>query len=123
MAGHRSPLDEPYDETVVLRWYIVHNHLDLMTEPERQAWSYLTIRKKGLGNTVQNLRTLRARTQVAPDLAAVVEVGEDAFLDLVVSRLLKKREADVLIKRCPVCRKILRTPRARLCLWCGHDWH
>ena len=66
---------------------------------------------------------MRAQTQVAPDLATAIEAGEGAFLDLVVSRLLREREADILINRCPECRKIVRTPRAKLCLWCDRDWH
>jgi hypothetical protein len=27
------------------------------------------------------------------------------------------------INRCPKCNRVVRTPRARQCLWCGHDWH
>jgi len=27
------------------------------------------------------------------------------------------------ISRCPVCERIVKTPLARQCLWCGHDWH
>jgi rRNA maturation endonuclease Nob1 len=28
-----------------------------------------------------------------------------------------------VINRCPACKRIVRTPRAQHCLWCGHDWH
>ena len=27
------------------------------------------------------------------------------------------------ISRCPRCGRIVRTPRARQCMWCHHDWH
>jgi hypothetical protein len=26
-------------------------------------------------------------------------------------------------KRCPKCDRIARTPEAKQCLWCGHNWH
>jgi hypothetical protein len=25
--------------------------------------------------------------------------------------------------RCPDCRRVVKTPEARQCLWCGYDWH
>ena len=33
------------------------------------------------------------------------------------------REGTLMINRCRRCRRVIRTPLARECLWCGHDWH
>jgi hypothetical protein len=30
---------------------------------------------------------------------------------------------DLQPNRCPACRRIVVSPEARQCLWCGHDWH
>jgi hypothetical protein len=27
------------------------------------------------------------------------------------------------VARCPACNRVLRTPEAKQCFWCGHDWH
>jgi hypothetical protein len=29
---------------------------------------------------------------------------------------------NVSIKRCPDCDQIVKTPKARMCLWCNHEW-
>ncbi|TWT75449.1 hypothetical protein CA13_31370 [Planctomycetes bacterium CA13] len=42
---------------------------------------------------------------------------ETASLDAAVG----DREFD--IHRCAQCNRILQSPSAQQCLWCGHDWH
>ncbi len=29
----------------------------------------------------------------------------------------------ITVNRCSQCSRIVRTPKAKQCLWCGHDWH
>jgi hypothetical protein len=41
----------------------------------------------------------------------------------VVRRLLQDPATQTLINRCPRCHRIVRTPSAKQCLWCKHDWH
>lgn len=38
-------------------------------------------------------------------------------------RVLREHAARICVNRCPLCARVVRTPRARQCLWCGHDWH
>jgi hypothetical protein len=33
------------------------------------------------------------------------------------------RTGALRVNRCPHCQRVVRTPRARQCLWCGSDWH
>ena len=33
------------------------------------------------------------------------------------------RTGQVVVNRCPECSRIVKTPLARQCLWCGYDWH
>jgi hypothetical protein len=33
------------------------------------------------------------------------------------------RTGTLVVNRCPKCNRVVRTPRARQCLWCGNDWH
>ena len=45
----------------------------------------------------------------------------ERFLNGVVDRVLNTGSFSVA--RCPQCNRILRTPNARQCRWCYHDWH
>lgn len=38
-------------------------------------------------------------------------------------RLMTECIDQIQINCCPKCSCVLRTPLARQCLWCGHDWH
>jgi hypothetical protein len=40
-----------------------------------------------------------------------------------VDRLLDMRRDEIRENRCDKCHRLARTPVARQCLWCGHDWH
>ena len=33
------------------------------------------------------------------------------------------QSGQLAMNRCPRCSRVVRTPGARQCLWCGHDWH
>jgi hypothetical protein len=44
-----------------------------------------------------------------------------AFLKDVVDRVLRENQLAAVINRCPECHSVLRTPKAKLCLWCGHS--
>ncbi|GMT98672.1 hypothetical protein KH5H1_27910 [Corallococcus caeni] len=57
------------------------------------------------------------------EVNAALEGGMPAFLRGGRDRILREHADTVFIHRCERCRSILATPRARQCLWCGHDWH
>jgi hypothetical protein len=58
-----------------------------------------------------------------PDVEMALAEGAEAFRRRVSRRLQAERLAELLINRCPACRRVVRTPKAQQCLWCGHDWH
>jgi hypothetical protein len=43
------------------------------------------------------------------------------FLDRVVNRILRDHGEEICINRCPKCQAVLRTPKAKICLWCNHS--
>jgi hypothetical protein len=62
----------------------------------------------------------QANDEVRQALAQGLRAFEQAILD----RLLRQyREGTLALNRCPKCRRIVRTPVAKQCLWCGNDWH
>jgi uncharacterized OB-fold protein len=42
---------------------------------------------------------------------------------IAAERLLREHANEIVINRCPACGRIVATPKARQCLWCGHDRH
>jgi len=52
----------------------------------------------------------------------LVELGKEKMQIRIAERLLKD-SADTIINNCPQCGKLARTPRAKQCRHCMHDWH
>ncbi|WP_462267366.1 hypothetical protein [Mucilaginibacter sp.] len=49
--------------------------------------------------------------------------GYVQFILNCVGRILHDNPDQVFFNLCPVCQKLARTPEAKQCRWCGHDWH
>ena len=58
-----------------------------------------------------------------PQVEEAMAEGHEAFRERVYRRILSELVGLGLINRCPACRRVVRTPQARQCFWCGHDWH
>jgi len=44
--------------------------------------------------------------------------------ELELSKLLLDKYSDKIIwNNCPNCKKLARTPKAKQCRYCNHDWH
>jgi hypothetical protein len=66
-------------------------------------------------------------TNAFPGLTTAVDEltkdGFEAFVTCTADRILAAHRDDVIINRCPQCDELARTPRAKQCRFCGHDWH
>jgi hypothetical protein len=58
-----------------------------------------------------------------PEVKAALANGAKDFRRPVCSRLLTEAGDKAFVNRCPRCNRVLRTPKARQCFWCGVDWH
>jgi hypothetical protein len=59
----------------------------------------------------------------AEERAALAQ-GFYSYRERIRRRILDEFRAGVLrVNRCPQCHRVVRTPAARQCFWCGHDWH
>ena len=52
----------------------------------------------------------------------LVAMGKEVMEVEIATRLLK-RSMDTIINNCPKCGRLTRTPKAKQCRHCGHDWH
>ena len=121
MSSHESE----YDDDRELTRYVWHNYSQLLTPEECRGSRALLGTQKAESASPSMQRLIRERvghideSEVAPMFAD----GADAFLDRVRDRILRECGDDVIVNRCSECSKIVQTPKAQQCFWCGHDWH
>ena len=58
-----------------------------------------------------------------PSVFGVLAEGKRRFMQQAAARVLARNGSGIFVNRCPACGKIVRTPRAKQCRWCRHDWH
>jgi len=108
-----------YDEDTVLTDYIWFNYTHLMSRAE------LFGHKASAGGD-QELSAIYEQEFGQENWRQMVEAyskGPEAFRRRVRDRLLVDHASLIEITRCPSCQRIVKTPVARQCLWCGFDWH
>ena len=114
-----------YDDVRELTRYVWDYHQRLMTEFEqRVGWAHLAEGKAAMGHPGVAEFILRRHGIVGDqEAAAALADGVETFRRRVCRRVLTEHGADVFVNRCPSCGRVVRTPQAKQCFWCGHDWH
>ena len=103
--------------------YILKHGLYLMTEAERSAY-YYSMYKDDMGYRFYLVRgkTRKMYNLKNREVKQLVKLGRVELERQICARLLKHHK-DELINECPECHKLARTPGARQCRYCGHQWH
>ena len=52
----------------------------------------------------------------------LVAFGREKMEIRIAERLLKE-SGNIIVNNCPKCGGLARTPKAKQCRYCGHDWH
>ena len=104
----------------------ITNYTQLMTAKEFAALKWLSIEAKANHGSESMQRIIRSRWLVRwqsddPETLALIEMGWEQFLRHTHDRILREHPNEV--GRCPNCRKLTATLRAKQCFACGHDWH
>jgi hypothetical protein len=126
-VGRHRPMEDD-DEAEVLARYVWRFCQHLMTDVERRADRFFVIETKARWQEERGheefARELRARFshECDEEIRAMLADGHEAFRDRVIRRLLADPAVQAMINRCPKCRRVVRTPEARQCLWCNHVW-
>jgi hypothetical protein len=117
-----------YDEAEVLTRYVWHHCQHLMSDVERRAY------RVGMAATKADAAIERGSHSLArvllerwggdgeAEVRAALADGYEAFRQRVTRKLLSDARVQAMINRCPECGRVVRTPRARQCLWCKHVW-
>lgn len=109
----------------VVRWF---GHL--MTPAEKRAERHLQATMKATRGRsdalaqqeAQKSRMYRRLLSHEPEELDLAAEGYEPFIERTAARIVKERGREVFFNVCPRCGKLARTPRARQCRWCGHDW-
>jgi hypothetical protein len=114
-----------YNEDRELTRYVWDFYVRLMTPFEQRIGRAIMIRAKtrdaGSPGAAEAFR--RWGEAGVPEVEAALAAGPEAFQRQVRDRLLRECDAEVFVNCCPRCARVVRTPRARQCFWCGFDWH
>ncbi len=116
----------PYDDEVELAHYLWRNLAGLFSERERQIERALQMREWAVATNNPRIAERLAERwagQGSPEIDAAVARGLDAFRRAACRRVLAERGDQIIVNRCPRCTRVVRTPKAMQCFWCGHDWH
>lgn len=58
-----------------------------------------------------------------PNILSLLANGIDEFREKTAMRILKEHEKEIYFNNCPECGSLARTPKAKQCRFCKHDWH
>jgi hypothetical protein len=113
----------------VFRWY-----RNLLTPLEKQALKHLytamqatTIKAdiEAQGEDEKAAGRYRSLTDLMSDDADVLHLsdgGFEGFIERTSARILDENRHLVFFNRCPKCGGLARTPTARQCRYCAHEW-
>jgi hypothetical protein len=98
-----------------------------MTALERRATEYIApIVSDSAESKIQKLHQLLESRDGHADDADVINAFQaplEQRIKNAMDRVMMERRSEIVENRCPACHRLVRTPKARQCLWCGNDWH
>ncbi len=105
--------------------YIITYYSNLLTDNERQALQHCRSTIK-LEDDIDGKRTkMYYKTgwlSADPNILGLLENGYEQFAANCAARILNENPNGVYLNNCPVCGRLARTPYAKQCKWCGHNW-
>jgi hypothetical protein len=58
-----------------------------------------------------------------PEILRLASGGFEELYVRTARRILAEDRDNIFVNNCPSCGRLARTPQARHCRFCGHDWH
>ena len=114
-----------YDDEAEVTRYVWDYHPRLMTESEQRVGRAHFAELKAAAGARHVAEWILRRHGITGDPAADAALagGVEGFRRRVCRRELSEHSDQIVINRCPACHGVARTPQAKQCFWCGHDWH
>jgi hypothetical protein len=93
------------------------------TPSEKLAVKTFMHDKPGISETERKMCIRQGWISDEADVKKIIEGGFESFKEQVAIRILKEHQNELGLNFCPICFKIARTPFAKQCRFCLHDWH
>lgn len=58
-----------------------------------------------------------------PEVLLLARDGLEAFVERTAARIFNEHTSEIFLNDCPRCGALAKTPKARQCRLCFHDWH
>ena len=112
-------------EKTELEQYIVIHYHELLTIEEKAAYKHhlTTLKAENSQNAKYGEMLMNKWGTTNPEALELLEGGYESFKRKVATRILNEVPDKVFINNCPKCGELARTPKAKQCRFCGHDWH
>lgn len=110
--------------------YILNHFSYLMTFKEKSAWKHWSTNYKIDNGNYESEEQIAARRRLSiktgwltqdKEILKLLENGIEEFRRKTAERILKEEKIE--FNNCPNCGKLTRTPKAKQCRFCKHDWH
>jgi hypothetical protein len=106
--------------------YIFNYFSNFFTDKESIAFRhYSSTTKLADSKNPDLINMYRQKGWLTSDQEALelIKDGYDAFELKTAKRIMEDNGDKIFLNNCPLCGKLARTPDAKQCRHCGHDWH
>jgi hypothetical protein len=107
--------------------YIFNYCYKFYTDKERKArehyaWTVKSPPFKDKENRLVKQMEQRFKSE-DPEVIELLKGGYTSFILNTAERIYRDHKNELELNLCPKCQGIARTPQAKQCRFCGHDWH
>jgi hypothetical protein len=112
--------------------YVLRYYAHLMTEQEFLAQRHLFGTVKATHGRSDEAAQAKARVKPGPfrellsndpEVLNLSREGSERFLLRTAERIFNDHRDKIVLNCCPKCDALAKTPKARQCRYCFHDWH
>ncbi len=111
--------------------YVVCFYRHFMTDVEQKALNHLIATRKATHGRSDKAAQCEAQKHIVysralssePDVLRLARNGHQEFELRTAARILRDFGDKVFFNYCPNCGELARTPTAKQCWHCRHDWH
>ncbi len=109
-----------------LKDYIFRYCVEYYTVNESKAYEHHfgTVKFGHWSNENEKIRQVKKRfISEEEDVLNLLKGGFEKFADNTATRIYNEHKEELNLNLCPNCNKIARTPKAKQCRFCSHNWH
>ena len=111
--------------------YVVRYYGHFMTEHEQLARRHLMATAKATRgrsdkSAQEEARSSKTFSRLLSADPTVLELACDGikpFMERTAGRIVAEHRSEIFLNNCPRCGALAKTPKARQCRFCRHDWH